>query len=73
MYMATQIADGMRSCQNHDDNDDVDDDDDADDNDDNDGILMKLLTTFRLQLLGEYFNYFLRLIKILLAATWSIF
>ena len=56
MYMATQIADGMRSCQNHDDNDDVDHDDDADDNDDNDdndGILMKLLTTFCLQLLGE--------------------
>ena len=51
----------------------IEDTDDNDDNDDNDGILMKLLTTFRLQLLGEYFNYFLRLIKILLAATWSIF
>ena len=64
MYMATQIADGMRSSHNHDDNDDGadDNDDGADDNDDvdddNDDILMKLLTTFRLQLLGEYLSYY---------------
>ena len=57
MYMATQIADGMRSSHNHDDNDDgADDNDDVDD--DNDDILMKLLTTFRLQLLGEYLSYY---------------